>query len=142
MLHLGFDEGERLGKNHEFSSAGSRQPRTTEPPHPYWITSLSRLIAAVLVFLALSNVGDDDGRCRSSFAGTVNVVTLSRAVSAGTTLSDDDLQSTTLPENGLADGALTTTDGLTGLVVRQNLARGEQLTTQRSDLNSMTPKSS
>jgi pilus assembly protein CpaB len=79
------------------------------------------------VFLALSNFGEDDGGA-ASFGGTVNVVTVSQDVSAGTQLNGELMQLTTLPENGIVDGALTTTEGLEGLVVRQDLARGEQIT--------------
>lgn len=85
-------------------------------------------IAAVLVFVALSNYGNDDSGGSGSFAGTVNVVTVSQSVSAGTALTGDLLQLTTLPENGIVEGALTSTDGLDGLVVRQDMAKGEQLT--------------
>ena len=85
-------------------------------------------LAAVLVFLALSNFGEDDGGGAAGFGGTVNVVTISESVSAGTTLTDDLLQMTTLPENGIVEGALTSEEGLEGLVVRQDLAKGEQLT--------------
>jgi pilus assembly protein CpaB len=85
-------------------------------------------LAAVLVFLALSNFGEDDGGGSASFGGTINVVTVAEPVSAGTTLTGDLLQLTTLPENGIVEGALTTVDGLEGLVVRQDLAKGEQLT--------------
>jgi pilus assembly protein CpaB len=84
-------------------------------------------LAAVLVFVALSNLGDEGGGS-ASFAGTVNVVTVAEDVPAGSRLSGDVLQLTTLPENGIVDGALTSTDGLDGLVVRQNMARGEQVT--------------
>lgn len=85
-------------------------------------------LAAILVFVALSNVGDDGDSGAGGFGGTVNVVTVAEPVSAGTTLTGDLLQLTTLPENGIVEGALTSEEGLEGLVVRQDLARGEQLT--------------
>lgn len=93
------------------------------------------VVAAVLVFVALSNYGDDGGGGSDSFAGTINVVTVSEPVTAGTRLNGDLLQLTTLPENGIVEGALTSTDGLDGLVVRQDMAKGEQLTAAKVGQN-------
>ncbi len=89
-------------------------------------------LAAVLIFVALSGVLDDDGDSgAASFAGSVNVVVAAREIPAGTTISSDDLTVATLPENGIVDGALFESEGLEGLVVRQNMAKGEQLTSAK-----------
>ena len=87
------------------------------------------ILAAVLVFAALSGVGDDGGGGGSAvFGDTVDVVVASQEISAGTRVSGDMLQLATLPVNGIVEGALTTREGLDGLVVRQNMAKGEQFT--------------
>lgn len=89
-------------------------------------------LAGVLVFVGLSGVLDDDGDSSpASFAGSVNVVVAAREIPAGTTITGDDLTIATLPENGIVDGALFESEGLEGLVVRQNMARGEQLTSAK-----------
>ena len=87
------------------------------------------VLAAVLVFAALSGLGEDNGGGGSAgFSDTIDVVVASQEISAGTRISGDMLQLATLPANGIVEGALTTRDGLDGLVVRQNMARGEQFT--------------
>jgi pilus assembly protein CpaB len=87
------------------------------------------LLAAVLVFAALSGLGDGGGGGGgSAFGDTVDVVVASQEISAGTRISGDMLQLATLPVNGTVDGALTSRDGLDGLVVRQDMAKGEQFT--------------
>jgi pilus assembly protein CpaB len=91
--------------------------------------------AALLVFLAVSGVVDSgDGGGGSAFGGSVDVVVAAREIPAGTRISGDDLTFATLPENGIADGALTSMDGLDGLVVRQNMARGDQFTNAKVGL--------
>ena len=87
------------------------------------------ILAAVLVFAALSGLGDDGGGGGSAvFGDTVDVVVASQEIGAGTRISGDMLQLATLPVNGIVEGALTTREGLDGLVVRQNMAKGEQFT--------------
>jgi pilus assembly protein CpaB len=90
--------------------------------------------AALLVFLAVSGAVDSGGGGGSSFAGSVDVVVAAREIPAGTRIGGDDLTFATLPENGIADGALQSMDGLEGLVVRQNMARGDQFTNAKLGL--------
>jgi len=91
-------------------------------------------LAAVLIFLALSDVGGDDGG-PASFAGSVNVVVASGEIEAGSRITGDMLSIATLPENGIVEGALTDEAGLEGLVARQNMAKGEQFTAAKVGMN-------
>lgn len=82
-------------------------------------------VAAVLVFVALSNFGgskSDNG----SLGATVSVVIASRDISAGTKVSSDMLEIATLPKNGVISGALTDKATAVGSTTRANLAKGEQ----------------
>jgi pilus assembly protein CpaB len=91
--------------------------------------------AALLVFLAVSGVADSGGGGGSgSFTDSVDVVVAAREIPAGTRVGGDDLTIATLPENGIAEGALTSTDGLEGLVVRQSMSRGDQFTSAKVGL--------
>jgi pilus assembly protein CpaB len=86
------------------------------------------LLAAVLVFVSLSKFGDSgDSSSSTTTFGSENVVVASQDIKAGTTISDDMLEIATLPKQGLIEGAITDRSGLSGLVVRYPLAKGEQL---------------
>lgn len=85
------------------------------------------ILAALLVFVAISGVGGD-GDNNNSFAGGSEVVVASGEIKAGTKITGGMLELATLPQQGIVDGAFTTTDGLDDLVVRQTLQKGEQLT--------------
>ncbi|MBI5288798.1 MAG: Flp pilus assembly protein CpaB [Chloroflexi bacterium] len=91
---------------------------------------LMAALAAILVFAALRGLGEDNGGGGGSaaFGDTVDVVVTSQEISAGTRISGDMLQLATLPTNGIVEGALTDREGLDGLVVRQDMAKGEQFT--------------
>jgi pilus assembly protein CpaB len=85
-------------------------------------------LAAVLIFVGLRGYGSDDSGGGGLPGGNINVVVASREIPAGTSITGDMFELATLPQNGIVEGALTEREGLEGLVVRQNMARGEQFT--------------
>lgn len=92
------------------------------------------LLAAVLVFLAVSGAVDSGGGGGGGLTGNVDVVVASEEIPAGTLITGGMLTIATLPENGIAEGALQTPEGLEGLVVRQSMSRGDQFTAAKVGL--------
>jgi pilus assembly protein CpaB len=83
------------------------------------------IIAAVLVFVALSNFGEDGGGS-SVLGGDVDVVIASRDIEPGTEITEDMLEVATLPGQIVIDGAITDRDELLGFTAVNRVARGEQ----------------
>ncbi|MEX2245341.1 MAG: Flp pilus assembly protein CpaB [Dehalococcoidia bacterium] len=81
-------------------------------------------IAAVLVFVALGNFGDDGGG--GTLTGDVDVVVASHGLPAGTKISASDLELATFPSQNVIDGALTNRDELTGFTTLYPMAKGDQ----------------
>jgi pilus assembly protein CpaB len=91
------------------------------------------LLAAVLVFAALSNFGGSSGS-NSSVEGlgpTVDVVVASQDISAGTKVTADMLEIATLPSKGIITGALLDKTAAVGLVSRYPMAKGEQFSADK-----------
>ncbi len=85
------------------------------------------VLAAVLVFVALSNFGGDSNtKDNASVASATNVVTASRDLSAGTKITADMLSTASLPAAGVISGAITDKSSAVGATVRVNVAKGEQ----------------
>lgn len=86
------------------------------------------LIAAALVFAALSNFGGGGGGDSSvqGLGPTVDVVVASQDISPGTRITGDMLEISTLPNNGVIAGAILEKTAAVGLVTRYPLAKGEQ----------------
>jgi pilus assembly protein CpaB len=84
------------------------------------------LLAAIFAFASLRIIGGDGGG--SSSGPRTDVVVTSRAIGAGEVVSGDMLQVATVPEDLVPANAITSLDGLEGLVVRYPLEEGEQLT--------------
>lgn len=86
------------------------------------------LVAAVLVFAALSNFGGDSGSSSSveGLGPTVDVVVASEDIPAGTKVTGDMLEIATLPNNGVIAGAILDKPAAEGFVTRYPMAKGEQ----------------
>jgi pilus assembly protein CpaB len=82
------------------------------------------IIAAVLVFVALSNFGEDGGGS-SALGGDVDVVIASRDIEPGTTITSDMLEVATVAGQLAIDNAITDRDQLDGFTTLQRVARGE-----------------
>lgn len=82
-------------------------------------------IAAILVFVALSNFSSNDEG--GSFGASLNVVTASQDITPGTKLTEDMLELTTIPQNAAISGAITDEASLVGLTVRREMVKGEQV---------------
>jgi pilus assembly protein CpaB len=83
-------------------------------------------IAAIFAFAALRAAGGDGGS-GSGAAANVDVVVAAQQIEAGTTIEEGMLRITSVPEDGLVDGARTDLEGLTGLVARHAITRGDQI---------------
>jgi len=81
-------------------------------------------IAAVLIFVALSNFGEDSGA--GSVGGDVDVVIASRDIAPGTEITADMLEVATLPAQIVIAGGITDREQLAGVTALQPIARGEQ----------------
>ena len=89
---------------------------------------LLAIVAGVLVFVALSNFGSNDKKATDSSASAVTVITASRDLAAGTKLTGDMLQETTLPATGVVSGAIVAKSAALGATTRVDLSKGEQFT--------------
>ena len=88
-------------------------------------------LAAVLVFVALSNFGGDGGSETAGLGGTVDVVVASRDLKAGTTISAEMLEIASLPSRSAISGALTEQKAAVGLTVRIPIQKNEQISTAK-----------
>ncbi len=88
------------------------------------------LIAAILIFLVLSNSGGSDKTVVPG-AATVNVVTAGGDIAALTTLSADMLKVTAVPADLVLSGSYSDAAALAGLTTRYPMAKGEQFTTSK-----------
>lgn len=86
------------------------------------------VIAAILVFAALNTFGKDDSNPNTPVATDTTVVIASRNIEAGTKVTDDMLEVTTLPRNGVVSGALSAKSTAIGATTRVALIKGEQFT--------------
>lgn len=84
------------------------------------------VLAAALAFGSLRAL--DGGGGGTSAGPALDVVVATRRIEAGERISDDMLSVVSLQSDGIIGNALTTRDGLTGLIVRYPLEQGEQLT--------------
>jgi pilus assembly protein CpaB len=83
-------------------------------------------LAAVLVFLSLSNFGGGS-KDKAAFSGsTADVVVATRDIKAGTKITSDMLDLATLPVASLVEGAMTEKAGLVGLTARYPVLKNEQ----------------
>jgi pilus assembly protein CpaB len=86
------------------------------------------LLAAIFAFAALRAAGGDGG---GGVADDIDVVVASQRIEAGAIVSPDMLEVTALPADALIENALTSLDGLEGLVVRYPIEQGEQITNEK-----------
>jgi pilus assembly protein CpaB len=94
-------------------------------------------LAAVLVFFALSNFGDDSSSSKDSTASlgaTATIVVAARDISAGTTITTEMTELATVSASGTVAGVLTDRATAAGSTTRINLAKGEQLTAAKLGL--------
>lgn len=91
------------------------------------IALLAGLVAAILVFVAVSN-SDSGGGSGTPGVTTVNAVVAAQEITAGTTITADMLKIEAVPENLLLTDALNSVELVAGEVARGDLAAGEQIT--------------
>lgn len=87
-------------------------------------------VAAVLVFVALANYGGDSSSPAAG-AGTVDVVVASGDIKAGTKISSDMLEISTIPQKSALPGVYANKAALVGLTTRYPLQAKEQLTSAK-----------
>lgn len=85
------------------------------------------LVAAVLVFVALSDSGDDGTTTVTEGVTTANVVVASQNISPGTEITADMVKTIEVPEGLLIAGAYTQTEPLVGQKARVAILSGEQV---------------
>ena len=83
------------------------------------------LLAAVLVFAALANFGEDDPA--AAIGDTVDVVVASQDIAAGDEINADMVELASLPVNALVDAAFTDESLVVGTRAQVRVARGDQL---------------
>jgi Flp pilus assembly protein CpaB len=86
------------------------------------------LLAAIFAFAALRTAGGDGG---GGAGAERDVVVAAQRIEAGTIISPDMLRVSALSEDAVLENALTSLDGLEGLVVRYPVEQGEQLTNEK-----------
>jgi pilus assembly protein CpaB len=86
------------------------------------------LIAAALVFIAISSSSGSSSKAPEAVAGTINVVTAAQDIPARTTLTANMLQITPLSASSVLTGTFSAPDSLIGLTTRYPVILGEQLT--------------
>ncbi len=83
------------------------------------------LVAAVLVFVALSQNNDDGGTV--SGGGSTSVVVANQDIDAGTVIASDMVEMKAIPDDELINGASTDTTAVVGEAARVKIYKGEQL---------------
>lgn len=100
-----------------------------------WIMALAvvfALIAAVLVFVVLSNSGDSTSSQKAAPAvNTVAVVTATSDIPARMRITADMLRISAIPADLALTGTYSTSESLAGLTARYPIAKGEQVTTAK-----------
>jgi pilus assembly protein CpaB len=93
-------------------------------------------LAAVLVFFALSNFGDDSSSkdTTTNLGATSSVVVAARDISAGTKITAEMLETSVLPASGTLAGVFSDKVAAVGSTTRVNLGKGEQLTAAKLGL--------
>jgi pilus assembly protein CpaB len=86
------------------------------------------VLAAILVFVSLSNFGGGSSNGTSVLGGTSSVVVTTQDIKAGTKITDGMLVAKPLPPDAIIPGALSDLSGLVGLTARYPLAKGDQVT--------------
>ncbi len=100
-----------------------------------WIMALAALfavIAAVLVFVVLSNNSDSSsGQKVAAPVNTVAVVTAASDIAARSRITADMLHVSAIPTDLALTGTYSATEPLAGLTARYPIAKGEQVTTSK-----------
>ncbi len=86
-------------------------------------------LAAVLIFVALSNFGSSGSS--DSLGAIVNVVVSSQDIKAGTKITSDMLDIATISSRSQLQGAISDRAAVTGLTTRYPFQKGEQFTTAK-----------
>lgn len=87
-------------------------------------------VAAILIFVALSNFGGG-GKSKTTAGGSVSVVVASRDIKAGTKISDDMLKVASVSKDSELPGAFADKAALVGLTTRYPVQSQEQLTSAK-----------
>lgn len=91
------------------------------------IALVAGLIAAAVVFIALSE-GDGDGGGSAISGATTPVVVAAADIPVGTAITEEMLRLSDMPEDLVISGVLTETTPAVGEVARVTIAAGEQIT--------------
>lgn len=91
------------------------------------------LIAAIIVFIAVSE-GGKDSSSSSSASGTVPAVVAAQSISAGTKITDDMVKVVDVPQSVLVHGAYDKSNLVVGDVAKVSIAEGEQFTAAKLGL--------
>lgn len=90
------------------------------------------ILSGVFALVALRGMGGDGDGVAS--ADLVEVVVAAQRIEAGTQITDDALTTKKLAEDAVIENAVLTREGVTGLVARHTLEKGEQFTTSKIGL--------
>ena len=92
------------------------------------------LVAAVLVFVAVNNSGDDKSTAGSAAGDVTAVVVANQDISAGTEITADMVKISDVPADLLVKNAYRDTELVVGDVARVSIAQGEQVTSAKIGL--------
>ncbi|MDO8616804.1 MAG: Flp pilus assembly protein CpaB [Dehalococcoidia bacterium] len=92
---------------------------------------IAGLVAAVVVFIAVSNGGDDNANPAGVSDNVTSALIATQSISVGTEITSDMVKIVSVPNDLLVSGAYADSELVVGDVARVAIAQGEQITSNK-----------